>query len=79
MHRHHNEFGRKGRLRYAGQKKNKQLIIQNNPPPPGKKKKKRQRKDVQEQLISSKEISEAICLLIHFAGTKIPHWGSLLN
>lgn len=40
MHRHHNEFGRKGRLRYAGQKKNKQLIIQNNPPPPGKKKKK---------------------------------------
>lgn len=40
MHRHHNEFGRKGRLRYAGQKKNKQLVIQNNPPPPGKKKKK---------------------------------------
>lgn len=78
MHRHHNEFGRKGRLRYAGQKKTKQLIIQNNPPPPGKKKK-RERKDVQEQLISSKEISEAICLLIHFAGTKIPHWGSLLN
>lgn len=77
MHRHHNEFGRKGRLRYAGQKKTKQLIIQNNPPPPGKKK--RERKDVQEQLISSKEISEAICLLIHFAGTKIPHWGSLLN
>lgn len=44
MHRHHNEFGRKGRLRYAGQKKKKQqLITQNNPPPPGKKKKREKR------------------------------------
>lgn len=60
-------------------KKKKTTHNTKQPSSPRKKKKKRQRKDVQEQLISSKEISEAICLLIHFAGTKIPHWGSLLN